>query len=270
MAGYIKEKDRKRKPYYKINTPIRDRCLLYKEYIEKGKTRKQIAFEYRVKLSFVKDLLHLYSIRKPGSGFFKKKEQIVSDEEITKLYVGRRKTLAEVACITGDTVWVIRRCLKRLGIEVRTGKDRLVKGCPMQGKLASFETRKKQSVAKLKIPANEWVGFSPRSKRPGAKRWKKLVLNRDNSVCKFCSAIKNIEAHHIIPVSIDIAKVEDVGNGIALCKDCHKSIRYKEMFVAARCFSILRTYEEYRAYVKCGSGSLYVNPEEIVFFKDIN
>ena len=42
------------------------------------------------------------------------------------------------------------------------------------------------------------------------------------SCCQVCGAIKNLNVHHIIPVSVDPSKEDDPDNLITLCEDkCH-------------------------------------------------
>lgn len=257
MARVKKGTLKKRKGFITVKSCLRDKDLLYQEYIENGKTVKQLALEYEVKISFVKDLLWMYEIKKPGSGRFKKKKQLSADSVIVALYTEKKKTIKEVSDATGDSIWTVRECLRRNNVKVRTGAERLVKGHPLLGTSASFETRKKQSIAKLKIAEEDWLGFSPHRKRPGAKRWRKEVLTRDHYICKFCSSKENLEAHHIIPVSINENSVASLSNGITLCKECHKSIRRKELSVANYCRNILREYENYRWQAECGWGVLY-------------
>lgn len=54
--------------------------------------------------------------------------------------------------------------------------------------------------------------------------WRKSVFKRDNYTCQKCGDSKggNLNAHHIIPFSVDESLRFDVSNGITLCTKCHK------------------------------------------------
>lgn len=60
------------------------------------------------------------------------------------------------------------------------------------------------------------------------KQWRKDVYERDGYRCIVCGAEgngKNLEAHHIVPLSILIRNKKslfDLSNGQTLCSDCHK------------------------------------------------
>jgi len=53
--------------------------------------------------------------------------------------------------------------------------------------------------------------------------WRKAVFERDSYTCQECGAKdKFLNAHHIIPMSENIDKALDIGNGKTLCVDCHQ------------------------------------------------
>lgn len=52
-------------------------------------------------------------------------------------------------------------------------------------------------------------------------KWSFAVRYRDEEKCTICGSTENLNAHHIVPVSIDRSKMYDVENGICLCKNCH-------------------------------------------------
>lgn len=61
------------------------------------------------------------------------------------------------------------------------------------------------------------------------KQWKKDVFYRDNFECQFCMKRGGtLNAHHIIRFADCIERRTDLNNGITLCEECHKSIKYKE------------------------------------------
>ena len=72
------------------------------------------------------------------------------------------------------------------------------------------------------------------------------VFQRDRFTCKFCDyrskKKRDIEAHHIIPLSVNIKLSLKVGNGLTLCQQCHKYTYGKELQFVRVCKEILRDY----------------------------
>lgn len=63
---------------------------------------------------------------------------------------------------------------------------------------------------------------SHRSKVTCLRRWSEFVRQRDGHRCVDCYSEKNLSAHHICrKVFMEIARY-DTGNGITLCRECHK------------------------------------------------
>lgn len=61
------------------------------------------------------------------------------------------------------------------------------------------------------------------------KNWKKQVFERDKYTCRVCgdNSGGNLNAHHIIPYSVDESLRIDVGNGVTLCTKCHTKAHQK-------------------------------------------
>jgi len=54
------------------------------------------------------------------------------------------------------------------------------------------------------------------------KKWRKSVFYRDNFTCMICDKKGGVlNAHHLIPFSINKDLRLDLENGITLCKSCH-------------------------------------------------
>jgi hypothetical protein len=53
-------------------------------------------------------------------------------------------------------------------------------------------------------------------------QWVGIVKYRDGNACKKCKSTKNLQAHHIKPVSKYPDLIIDIDNGITLCESCHK------------------------------------------------
>ena len=54
--------------------------------------------------------------------------------------------------------------------------------------------------------------------------WSRLIKTRDGHRCVNCEATTGIQAHHIIRRTRLPAGAVDAGNGITLCRDCHRWI----------------------------------------------
>jgi len=56
-----------------------------------------------------------------------------------------------------------------------------------------------------------------------SSKWKNIRNNhiKIQPYCQACGSNKNLEVHHIIPVSVDETKELDSNNLITLCKTCH-------------------------------------------------
>lgn len=61
-----------------------------------------------------------------------------------------------------------------------------------------------------------------------------IIRIRDDFECQLCGSHKNLQCHHITPkgyaryvLGWDWAIINDIHNGILLCRRCHKSIHKK-------------------------------------------
>ena len=52
-------------------------------------------------------------------------------------------------------------------------------------------------------------------------KWAESVKKSFDNTCCYCGKNTRIEAHHIIPKSINPALENNIENGIALCHECH-------------------------------------------------
>ena len=60
------------------------------------------------------------------------------------------------------------------------------------------------------------------------KDFLKKVKERDNYRCKMCNCKKKLQVHHILEWASNPHLRYELTNGITLCAECHKSIRYHE------------------------------------------
>lgn len=120
----------------------------------------------------------------------------------------------------------------------KISKSHLGKKLSRKTKSKISKTRK-ENYAKGKIKLrcgknnNLWNGGkSSQNKilrnRKEYKRWREKVFKRDNYTCQNCGvrSKKNmnviLQAHHIIPIAVNMFKIYDVDNGITFCKECHE------------------------------------------------
>jgi 5-methylcytosine-specific restriction endonuclease McrA len=94
------------------------------------------------------------------------------------------------------------------------------------------------SVKKQNIDPAQWRGFRKTLTRRIAARlrarlwskgWQRTVLQRDGAICQLCHQPGRIlEAHHILTWQKHPTERYDIDNGITLCRECHKRIRFQE------------------------------------------
>ena len=95
--------------------------------------------------------------------------------------------------------------------------------------LISNEYLEKKSENVYKLPLfKETTGYGERDKQrltKEYKKWRKEVLKRDNYICQMCGKPNSNIAHHKVRFRDcyeDKNIVYDIGNGVCLCKRCHK------------------------------------------------
>ena len=85
------------------------------------------------------------------------------------------------------------------------------------------------------------------------KKWRIKIFQRDRFACRWCGyrsrkskahgdKESDIHAHHIIPLGLNIKLCLKEGNGITLCKKCHRLTYGKEKNFAMVFKGILRDY----------------------------
>lgn len=74
------------------------------------------------------------------------------------------------------------------------------------------------------------------------RKWQKIIKKTYNNKCSVCNSKKNIESHHVLPLSMlieqnKITNIDEaraciqlwlVSNGIALCRKCHYKIHKRK------------------------------------------
>ncbi|MBR4316826.1 MAG: FAD-dependent thymidylate synthase [Alphaproteobacteria bacterium] len=92
------------------------------------------------------------------------------------------------------------------------------------------------------------------TKRQSVARWTTQIAHKVhkkyNYTCQDCGAKnKKLNAHHIIPVEIDMTKAYDFNNLISLCNDCHKK-RHKMLGSYSRKFIYKGLFGHYEKIIK--------------------
>lgn len=60
------------------------------------------------------------------------------------------------------------------------------------------------------------------SNKPKLGQWAKTIKSLCGKQCMMCGSKEELEAHHIVPISVNPELKFDLMNGIALCADCHR------------------------------------------------
>ena len=60
------------------------------------------------------------------------------------------------------------------------------------------------------------------------RKWREMVLLRDDYTCTRCGATTDLEVHHIKHFADYPELREALDNGITLCEDCHKAVHKEE------------------------------------------
>ena len=63
-------------------------------------------------------------------------------------------------------------------------------------------------------------------KRKSLITWRKKVLKRDGNTCQCCNSDFQLEAHHLYNYKDYPDLIEDLDNGITLCRKCHKTGKF--------------------------------------------
>jgi len=63
-----------------------------------------------------------------------------------------------------------------------------------------------------------------RSRMSCLRRWSEFIRERDGHRCVDCHSQQRLSAHHICRKSLFGAAQFDTGNGITLCRECHKEV----------------------------------------------
>jgi len=136
------------------------------------------------------------------------------EQEICHLYKDEEKCSVELGKQFHVSPSTIIRVVRKYGVE--------------RGPSAAAKLRSKQHPELIKnmiknSPMGNFGRDNPHYKN-GSSKWNRKVLEKFSYTCQDCGLydIELLEAHHIIPVSVDKSLQFDLNNGIALCPNCHK------------------------------------------------
>src|SRR3954469_16077144 len=62
------------------------------------------------------------------------------------------------------------------------------------------------------------------SHRRSLRLWSEFVRMRDGARCVLCGDVEGISAHHICRKSFMVVAQFETGNGISLCRSCHREV----------------------------------------------
>ena len=98
--------------------------------------------------------------------------------------------------------------------------DQCRKSCSIYGKRPET-IMKEDAVRAGRLP---WLELT----REVQPELRSMVLERDGYQCVKCGSTKDLQCHHIMPVSVEPLLSADVDNCITLCKECHIEVHKKD------------------------------------------
>lgn len=84
-----------------------------------------------------------------------------------------------------------------------------------------------------------WTGGQHERMNPEYRTWRRAVLERDMYRCRRCHVTENLEVHHIYKFNEKPSLRWEVGNGITLCKKCHRMVTGYEEWWADNFFDMI-------------------------------
>jgi 5-methylcytosine-specific restriction endonuclease McrA len=134
--------------------------------------------------------------------------------KISRLVTGRKHTLETKAKISAS----------RKGFKM-SNKSKQKISITHTGKKLTEEH--KQKLGRQMEAHHNWKGgityeYRLFRKSSAYQKWRKAILLRDNNICQICKSNTCLQVHHILPFATHINLRTKIGNGITLCKECHK------------------------------------------------
>lgn len=197
-----------------IKKEIRQKIL--DEYFENKISMNKISQKYGVNRNTIKIWMDRLGLKNK----YHKKDKL-DKQEIIRMYTQDRCSSEEIAKKFNVSVTPIRKILKDANVQRKQyetlmgkfigEKNPNWKGGVKQQSYTKWRSRIQYFATKLRIFKNQ-------------------VKIRDCFTCKMCGSQEKLEVNHILPVRDISEEFEffDPNNGITLCKECHKSIFFKE------------------------------------------
>ena len=206
----------------------RDRTYLYNEYVNKGRDGVNIAREFNVNPTTVYIWLEKHNIQRRCG---KEIEQLKFPKSyrdrdwLYRKYITEEYSSKQIASMCKCTDVTIRSWLKKYSIYIRNQVE------------SQNTKRYLEHMVTIRKGKNNpcWRGGTTSLQQlivanPLYVYWRNLVFNRDDYKCQVCGKTNcTLNAHHIIPKSIDMTKVYVVDNGITLCVPCHNLTKGNEL-----------------------------------------
>jgi len=212
-----------RDPHPEYDDTLHDRDWVEKRYVQDGWSVQQIAGFVGCSSSVARLWVHKHSlpIRGFGHGAYSIDQDWLYDQ-----YVVQQRSAVEIAGVSGCSVWVVIDRLARCGIPQR-GKDEAM-SIAHQHQRGTYGTpayRERLSATKLGELNPSWKGgVTPERRACRNSReyeaWRQQVLDRYDWQCVVCGQFAPV-AHHLQSFCDNPDLRFEVGNGMALCVDCH-------------------------------------------------
>ena len=250
-----------------------DKKWLFKEY--QKKSIKQIADECRVSICTIGNWLMFFNIIKRKKKIYTKiedsqikKYHILFQEYITNLF-----TIKEISEKYNVSERKIRKQLTNFNIPIRISYSILKQNLKLKNVDCNYLTRILSVYTK--------------------NFWRPQIFFRDNYYCQKCKSKVDLNAHHIIPFSfirnsilkeldkqlinindiLDDYRINDLDNGVTLCKECH--VKYHKSFGVKikGCLDeiiIDKIENKYSFFGRIKTGINFLNKEHFKIFGTLN
>lgn len=204
---------------------------IIKEYLENKKSFMSLAKEFGINRMTIANIVKDVGIK---TAYFVD----LDEQEIANRYLAGISA-EQIARDIGISNSPVNKILRKKGI---TKRDRSTchLGQKPWNKGKKWPIEMKEKLSQLSIGKRignlngNWKGGRPnKSDRRRnwlmVKEWKRLCLLRDGK-CLWCKSGNKLEVHHIVPLrkAKDIVLLGDMGNGITLCRNCHKKVLWHE------------------------------------------